>query len=152
MNIFYYDTPLGTITLGEKDSKICRLSFGQISIEGAEVRESDIIKKAYSQLCEYFEGERKLFDLPLLIEGSEFQKKVLNALLKVPYGTTASYKELAIAAGNEKASRAVGMANNRNHIAIIIPCHRIIGSNGKLVGYAAGLEIKEKLLTLETLN
>ncbi|MGM9530715.1 methylated-DNA--[protein]-cysteine S-methyltransferase, partial [Intestinibacter sp.] len=113
------------------------------------IQESDLTKKAYVQLKEYIEGQRKQFDLPLTPNGTEFQRKVWNALTKIPYGETRSYKDIAIAVGNEKASRAVGMANNKNPIPIIIPCHRIVGSNKKLVGYAGGLDLKEKLLSLE---
>ena len=96
------------------------------------------------------DGKRKSFDLPLKPEGTEFQKKVWNALLDIPYGETRSYKDIAVAIGNPKACRAVGMANNRNPISIIIPCHRVIGANGSLVGYGGGLPIKIELLNLET--
>lgn len=92
------------------------------------------------------------FDLPLDARGTEFQKKVWNELLRIPYGETKSYKDIAVAIGNEKACRAIGMANNKNPIPIIIPCHRVIGSNGKLVGYAGGLNVKEKLLNIEKID
>ena len=111
--------------------------------------ESNDIQK---QLTEYENGIRKSFDLPLHLKGTEFQKKVWTNLLTIPYGETASYKKIAILSGNEKASRAVGMANNRNPIPIIIPCHRVVGSTGKMVGYGGGLEIKEYLLKLEENN
>ncbi|WXR61045.1 methylated-DNA--[protein]-cysteine S-methyltransferase [Peptostreptococcaceae bacterium AGR-M142] len=101
------------------------------------------------QLIEYFNKERKTFDIKLNLKGSEFQKKVWNELLNIPYGTVCTYKDIATKIGNEKASRAVGMANNKNTIPIIIPCHRVIGSNKKLVGYAYGLDMKEKLINLE---
>lgn len=113
------------------------------------IKESSLIKNAYRQLVEYFNKQRKTFDLPLAPEGTEFQMKVWKALSDIPYGKTRSYKEIAIAIGNPKAVRAVGMANNKNPIPIIIPCHRVIGSDGKLVGYGGGLEIKEYLLKLE---
>lgn len=106
----------------------------------------------YDQLQEYFFGKRKTFDLPLAIEGTEFQIKVWKALSEIPYGTTCSYKDIAIKIGNCKASRAVGMANNKNPIPIIVPCHRVIGASGKLVGYAGGLNIKQKLLNVENAN
>ncbi len=103
----------------------------------------------FNQLKEYFAGTRKKFDVPLNIEGTEFQKKVWNELIKIPYGKTISYKTLSEKLGDVKAIRAVGKANGKNPIAIIIPCHRVIGANGKLTGYASGLHIKEKLLLLE---
>ena len=103
----------------------------------------------FSQLEEYFAGTRKKFDVPLDLEGTDFQKKVWEELKKIPYGKTISYKTLAEKLGDVKSIRAVGKANGQNPIAIIIPCHRVIGSNGSLTGYAGGLDIKEKLLHLE---
>ena len=103
----------------------------------------------YPQLKQYFIGERKHFDLPLEIEGTEFQKRVWNELLKIPYGKTISYKELAIRLGDEKVIRAAASANGSNPLPIVIPCHRVIGSDGSLVGYGGGVKIKEKLLILE---
>ena len=101
------------------------------------------------QLTDYFKGERKVFNLPLEITGTEFQKKVWNELLKIPYGETISYKELAIRLEDEKVIRAAAHANGVNPLPIVIPCHRVIGSNGSLVGYGGGLHIKAKLLQLE---
>jgi methylated-DNA-[protein]-cysteine S-methyltransferase len=103
----------------------------------------------FDQLNEYFARTRKEFDIPLNIEGTNFQKKVWNELQKIPYGKTISYKTLSEKLGDVKAIRAVGKANGQNPVAIIIPCHRVIGANGNLVGYAGGLDIKEKLLHLE---
>jgi methylated-DNA-[protein]-cysteine S-methyltransferase len=103
----------------------------------------------YSQLKEYFKGKRKEFDLPLEIEGTDFHKKVWNELLKIPYGKTISYKELAIRLGHEKVIRAAAKANGANPLPIVIPCHRVIGSDSSLVGYGGGLKIKEKLLSIE---
>jgi len=100
-------------------------------------------------LKEYFNSDRKEFDLPLEIEGTEFYKKVWNELLKIPYGKIISYKELAIRLGDEKVIRAAAKANGANPLPIVIPCHRVIGSDGSLVGYGGGLKIKEQLLTLE---
>ena len=108
-----------------------------------------MIKEASRQLNEYFNGERKVFDLPLDLTGTSFQTKVWQELLKIPYGETKSYKDVAIAINNPKACRAVGMANNKNRIMVVVPCHRIIGSNKKLVGYVGGLKLKEQLLNLE---
>ena len=110
---------------------------------------SVVIEETIKQLQEYFASERKAFDIPLFTVGTEFQKSVWEGLLKIPYGATASYLELSKNIGNEKAVRAVASANGANAIGIIIPCHRIIGSNGDLVGYAGGLPAKKKLLELE---
>ena len=101
------------------------------------------------QLDEYFDGRRKFFDIPFEIEGTGFQRQVWAALSQIPYGEVVSYKDVAIMLGKPKASRAVGSANNKNPITIIVPCHRVIGANGKLVGYAGGLEMKQGLISLE---
>lgn len=111
--------------------------------------ETALIKEAARQLNEYFKGERKIFNLPLDLSGTSFQIKVWQELLKIPYGKTVSYKNIAVAINNSKACQAVGMANNKNRIMIVVPCHRVIGSNKKLVGYAGGLKLKEYLLDLE---
>lgn len=103
----------------------------------------------FTQLEEYFNRKRKVFNIPLDIEGTDFQKKVWNELLNIPYGKTISYKQLSKRLGNPKLLRAVGKANSTNPVAVVIPCHRVINSNGDLGGYAGGLEIKEKLLELE---
>ena len=108
-----------------------------------------MIEDAKQQLDAYFSGERKVFDIPLLMVGTDFQKSVWHALLEIPYGETASYLEQAKHIGRGKAVRAVASANGANAISIFIPCHRIIGSNGTLTGYAGGLETKQKLLELE---
>ena len=110
---------------------------------------SEIIEETKSQLNQYFEAKRTEFDIPLLFVGSDFQKTVWNALLKIPYGKTDTYLGLSRKIGNEKAIRAVAAANGANAIAIMVPCHRVIGSNGKLVGYAGGLTAKKKLLNIE---
>ena len=112
-------------------------------------KESAFIKKAAGQLGDYFAGKRKEFDLPLSFTGTDFQKKVWDALMTIPYGETRSYGQIAARTGNPKAARAVGMANNRNPISIICPCHRVIGSSGHLTGYGGGLDKKAFLLTLE---
>ena len=111
--------------------------------------ETVLIKRAADQLNEYFAGERDCFDFPILPSGTAFQKRVWDAVSAIPYGETRTYKEIAIQTGNHLAARAVGMANNRNPIAIVIPCHRVIGHNGSLVGYGGGLEVKRYLLDLE---
>ncbi|MBL4585946.1 MAG: methylated-DNA--[protein]-cysteine S-methyltransferase, partial [Flavobacteriales bacterium] len=112
-------------------------------------QESKILKNVKVQLTEYFNGERTEFDIPLLFVGSNFQKSVWNALLQIPFGKTQTYLGLSRILKNEKAIRAVASANGANAISILVPCHRIIGSNGDLVGYAGGLEAKKRLLSLE---
>ena len=157
-NIYFYETntPIGKIGIAttENDSHITDLTwesdFENLKKENDfQIFETELIKQAKKQLFEYFERKRKIFDLPLLKEGTPFQISVWNALEKIPYGKTRSYKDIAIAIDNPKAVRAVGMANNRNKIAIFIPCHRVIGADGKLVGYGGGLHIKRFLLELE---
>ena len=144
---YTYDTVLGSVTFVEEDGALLAISTHR-TFEGIE-QETPLIKEAYRQLSEYLKGERKGFDLPLLIKGTTFQQQVWKALLEIPYGETRSYKQIAVAIGNPKAVRAVGMANNRNPLLIVVPCHRVIGADGKLVGYGAGIEKKEFLLRLE---
>jgi len=122
---------------------------GHYSENKGEKRESELIRRMYKQFVEYLDGKRKVFDLPLLLKGTDFQKQVWQALRDIPYGETRSYKQIAVAIGNPKAVRAVGMANNRNPLLIVVPCHRVIGTDGKMVGYAAGVDKKEFLLRLE---
>ena len=147
MKKFSYNTPIGKIFITEKDNKICAVSLAD-KIE-CETKETPLIKETYEQLTEYFDKKRKTFELSLLLEGTEFQKKVWHALIEIPYGETMTYKQIAAKIGNSSAQRAVGMANHNNKIMIIIPCHRVIGSNGKLTGYAGGLDVKQYLLKLE---
>lgn len=162
INIQYYKTPLTEFIIGSFEDKLCLLDYRyrkkrdevdnriQKKLNANYVEQtSDIIEKCKKQLDEYFNMERKEFDLPLLLAGSDFQKSVWEALLKIPYGKTVSYLELSKEIGNEKAVRAVANANGANCISIIIPCHRIIGSDGSLTGYAGGLPLKKKLLELE---
>ena len=146
---YSYDTVIGKIYIAEKDNCICNVSFGTLNYKG---KETYLIKKTYSQLKEYFAGNRKIFDIPISANGTEFQIKVWEELQKIPYGKIRTYKEIAENIGNKNASRAVGMANNKNPIAIIIPCHRVIGSNGDLTGYAGGIKLKQYLLNLEKQN
>ena len=150
-SIFHYNTEIGKIGIEENGIAITKIFFINEDLQEdiAGKNETELIKEAMRQLNEYFQGKRSLFDLPLEPKGTEFQKKVWNALKEIPFGETKSYGEIAKIIGNEKAARAVGMANNKNPIPIIIPCHRVIGANGKLVGYAGGLNIKEKLLKIE---
>lgn len=148
--IFFYDSPLGQIGIGADEVGITDIYFVQSEKERLrERKETPLIKEAGKQLAEYFSGERKEFNFPLHMKGTKFQVSVWEALLNIPYGETRSYKDIAIAVGNEKACRAVGLANNKNPIVIAVPCHRVIGANGTLVGYGGGLHIKENLLQLE---
>lgn len=149
INYFCYDTEIGRIKISEKDEKIIGLVFSDYKKENEIEKETELIKKAYTQLEEYLSGKRTEFDIEIEMIGTEFQKKVWKELLNIPYGETRSYKDIAIAIGNEKACRAVGNANNKNPIAIIVPCHRVVGSDGSMTGYAGGLNIKEKLLKIE---
>ncbi|GHU43789.1 hypothetical protein FACS1894111_09970 [Clostridia bacterium] len=119
---------------------------------GQQREDSVVLENTVKQLNEYFNGKRKIFDLPLAPKGTEFQQRVWKVLTMIPYGETKAYSEVAALAGNPKASRAVGMANNKNPIAIVIPCHRVIGKNKTLVGYGGGLDKKEYLLKLESEN
>jgi methylated-DNA-[protein]-cysteine S-methyltransferase len=150
-NVFYYETKLGTIGIAEANGKITHLFFESEKFPEKEYekKETPILAEAGRQLKEYFAGKRRDFDLPLAPAGTEFMLRVWKALQEIPYGETRSYKDIAAMAGNSKACRAVGMANNRNPISIIIPCHRVIGANGDLVGYGGGLDKKVFLLDLE---
>lgn len=141
-------SPIGTLTLTEENESITGLCFGGSTANDA----SSVLDAAEAQLCEYFAGARKSFDLPLAPAGTPFQRAVWDALCAIPYGETRTYAQIAAAVGKPKACRAVGLANNRNPIAIFIPCHRVIGADGRLTGYAGGLEIKKTLLALETAN
>lgn len=148
--IFYYEMTIGKIKIVEYENSIVELAISMDRSEDhVEVVETDLIKKTAKQLREYLEGNRKVFSVPMNPIGTTFQKKVWNILQRIPYGETWSYKQVAEAIGNPKACRAVGMANNKNPIMIMIPCHRVIGTNGKLIGYAGGLGVKEVLLGLE---
>lgn len=144
-----FQTPLGQVSISEQDGAIAELFFAKDAPESVGGQATPLLKEAEKQLLGYLEGTRKTFDLPLAAEGTEFQKTVWEALCSIPYGETRSYKQVAEMIGQPNASRAVGKANNKNPILILTPCHRVLGSDGKLVGYAAGLDIKKKLLELE---
>jgi methylated-DNA-[protein]-cysteine S-methyltransferase len=165
INIQYYKTKIGELILGSFNEKLCLLDFKYRRMRttvdnrikkglNAEFVEQDdkILKKIRVQLNEYLSGNRIEFDIPILMVGTEFQKNVWDALVKVPYGSTSTYLQLAKNINREKAVRAVANANGANSIGLIVPCHRIIGSNGKLVGYGGGLSIKKRLLKLEQSN
>jgi methylated-DNA-[protein]-cysteine S-methyltransferase len=162
INIQQLKTPCGELILGSHNKQLClcdwRSRKKRDSIDSrlknelmAEFIEKDdlLLLETRRQLKEYFHHQRQIFDIPLLMVGTTFQKKVWNQLLKIPFGTTSSYQQLAQDISNKNAVRAVANANAANAISIIIPCHRAIGSNGKLTGYAGGLRAKAALLSLE---
>ena len=144
----YYSSPIGTLEIKGNDDGLCSLEFMEETIDPTEkVHES--IKEVVYQLDEYFTGIRKEFGLKLNPEGTEFQKKVWKELIEIPFGKTWSYLDIALKLGDKNATRAVGNSNGKNPIAIVVPCHRVIGSTGKLTGYAGGLWRKEWLLKHE---
>lgn len=155
MNKFYttYTSPLGVMTLQANDDGMLGAWFETQTTQpenlGEYVEDHPILGDVITQLDEYFSGQRKIFNIPLSANGTEFQIKVWQALTTIPYGQTWSYQDLANAIGNPKAVRAVGLANGKNPVSIVVPCHRVIGKNGKLTGYAGGVERKAQLLELE---
>ena len=150
MKIIFYRTDMGIFKIAEDGIGITELEIVDEKLtQGVDTAETPLLKEAVEQLEEYLSGERESFDLPLNPKGTEFQKKVWNVLKTIPYGETRSYKQVAEAVGKPAAARAVGMANNRNPIMIVVPCHRVIGANGDLVGYGGGLDLKARLLKLE---
>lgn len=146
-----YESPIGVIEIIGTDEAICSIMFSERdkSVNLIQGETPKVLKDCLDQLDEYFKGELIEFTFPYLVEGTDFQKTVWNALKRIPNAETASYKDIAVSIGNEKAIRAVGSANGKNKLSIVIPCHRIIGSNGKLTGYAGGLWRKEWLLQHE---
>lgn len=151
-SLFFYETELGTIGIAEDGTAITRVAFGRWTPGKDETEgETPLLAKAAAQLREYLSGKRRAFELPLAAQGTEFQRRVWQALTQIPYGETRSYKDIAVRVGNPKGSRAIGMANHCNPIAIIVPCHRVIGAKGAMVGYASGVDIKQRLLELESL-
>lgn len=143
------DSPLGELTLLEENEALCGLRFGADCPKLAELSVTPLLLEVQKQLQAYFDKRLFAFDLPLVFHGTPFQERVWNELLKIKYGVTISYQALATRVGNVKACRAVGLANNRNPISIIVPCHRVVGKSGALTGYAGGLHIKQYLLSLE---
>ncbi|MDR1459196.1 MAG: methylated-DNA--[protein]-cysteine S-methyltransferase [Bacteroidales bacterium] len=146
-----YQTPFGSIWIAEENHSIVRIKY-KIGNSNMAKKETELIQETYKELGEYFSGKRKTFDVPIQLIGTPFQKRVWSALQTIPYGEVWSYKQLAEAVDLPKGFRAVGMANNQNPISIIVPCHRVIGIDGNLVGYAGGLDIKRKLLEIEQNN
>ena len=145
--VHYYNSPVGELIIRSINESLTHVNFNKEEKEVEKI--TPVIIQAIAQLDEYFNGTRKYFDLPLTPEGTPFQKQVWEALQEIPYGKTISYSQLAIQLGNLKTIRAVGLANGQNPIAIIIPCHRVIGKDGSLVGYGGGLENKVWLLRHE---
>lgn len=149
-SIFFYRTDIGEVGIAADETGVTHLCLKQAgNLPDAVIREPRLISEAARQLQEYLKGGLKHFDLPLAPAGSDFMRRVWASLQTIPYGETWSYKKLAESIGNPKAARAVGQASRRNPIPIFIPCHRVIGSNGRLIGYGGGLEIKARLLLLE---
>jgi len=150
INTFFCPTIIGQIGIAENGSAITHLYLpGDTIPPEANIVQTDLLSEAAGQLEAYFSGNLKEFDLPLAPSGTPFMLKVWKSLVEIPYAETRSYSEIAAAVGNPRACRAVGQANNRNPIPIIIPCHRVIGANGKLIGYGGGLHAKAYLLNLE---
>ncbi|TDF97246.1 methylated-DNA--[protein]-cysteine S-methyltransferase [Paenibacillus piri] len=158
------DSPIGPLVLGAADGKLCRVEFGTWAAAAPKLQkwserwlqtglwrpeETGALAEAADQLRHYFAGRRTGFELPLDMRGTAFQQKVWQALCRIPYGAVCSYKDIGEAIGSAKAVRAVGGANNRNPIPVIVPCHRVIGAGGALVGYGGGLDVKTRLLRLE---
>jgi methylated-DNA-[protein]-cysteine S-methyltransferase len=152
---FYYNSPVGILTIKTTDEMVTEVTFAETEKRKNNIAASageplnPLTKKCVDQLDEYFAGRSLSFDLPLAQEGTTFQQSVWSALLNIPYGRTVSYLHLSKTLGNVKAIRAVGTANGKNNIAIIVPCHRVIGSNGSLVGYGGDLWRKQWLLDHE---
>jgi len=163
INIYYYKTKIGELILGSYKQQLCILDFRyrkmrktvdnriKKGLNASFIEQDDrVLQQTRKELDEYLNREREVFEVPLLMVGTDFQKEVWSALINVPYGTTSTYLQLAKDINNKKAVRAVANANGANSIAVIIPCHRIIGSNGELVGYGGGLATKKRLLKLES--
>lgn len=142
-----YSFPLGYLKIGYDGDTV--ISLGRTDDTDDKGVKTELTDAVHTQILEYFQGVRRAFDFPYELRGTDFQKKVWNELCKIKYGETRTYKEIAEAIGNPNACRAVGNANNKNPVAIAVPCHRVIGAGGKLVGYAGGLDMKEALLALE---
>lgn len=152
MNHYVYAMPQGRMTIVDSEGAVVRIGFGVLDVEGSALSPTALTNEAATQLMEYFAGKRRTFSLPLAPKGTPFQKEVWQALSSIPYGQTRSYADIAAQVGRPKAFRAVGMANNRNPIPIVIPCHRVVGSSGDMVGYAYGTKIKRYLLELEGID
>lgn len=149
-SVLFMNSPIGVLTLVEENGALKELRFAQHAEPGERLEATPLLIKAERELTEYFGGKRRAFTVPMDPDGTPFQQAVWKVLKEIPYGETMTYGEVARRVGNPKASRAVGMANHRNPLAILYPCHRVIGANHKLIGYGGGLSVKEFLLALET--
>lgn len=164
VNRYFYPSPVGLLLLEEENGAITKLQLreaaGEVPVPGnaqrerlakynQDLRETKLLQSAWQQLQEYFHGERREFDLPLCLKGTEFRRRVWAALRTIPYGEVRSYGQMAAMIGNPNASRAVGGANHHNPIMIIVPCHRVVGADGSLTGFGGGLPVKRYLLELE---
>lgn len=148
-NSFVFLSEIGLLTLTAENDSIIRLDFGKKEYSDSEYEKSPLITAGIEEINAYLGGRLREFSVPYRLIGTDFQIKALNAVAAIPYGETRSYGDIAKTIGSPKACRAVGSANNRNPLPIFIPCHRVVGSNGSLVGYAGGLKVKEKLLAIE---
>jgi len=146
------DSPVGKLLLMEEDGALIKLSFRAEYRAEAEVKKTDVLKQAERELREYFNGARKRFTVPLKFSGTPFQIAVWEALLRIPYGEVRSYRQIAEMTGSKKAYRAVGQAVHNNPVVIMIPCHRVIASDGSIGGFAEGIELKMKLLSYENVK
>ena len=142
----YFKSEIGIIKIGVSGGAVCEIGIADCLGESAP---SALADRAFKEISEYLNGKRKAFDFPIAPKGSDFQKKVWSALREIPYGKTKTYGEIAADIGSSKAARAVGNACNKNPLLLAIPCHRVLGANGSLTGFAAGIEIKKHLLLLE---
>ncbi len=159
--LYFYDSDFGRFGLAEQNDALTDLFFADCPLSGsllkrrqqiiatAEEQQTPLLREAGAQLQAYLAGHLRQFSLPLAPQGTSFRQQVWQELLAIPYGQTRSYGQIATDIGNARAARAVGSANHHNPIAIIIPCHRVVGANGRLTGYAGGLSLKERLLLLE---
>lgn len=152
-NNYMFKSPIGVLKISEENDRITGLDLQRkntdIVVTQRHLQHTDLLYEAYKQLNEYFAGRRREFELPLCFHGTTFQQAVWRELQRIPYGETRSYADIAIGIGNPKAVRAIGQANHRNPIMIIVPCHRVINKNGTLGGFGGGLEVKKFLLDLE---
>lgn len=148
--VFYYQTELGVIGIEENGTALTKVYFGEGKLQDeADLRETALLQEAGRQVKAYLAGVRNDFTLPLAPQGTDFQQRVWAALQEIPYGETRTYGELAVQVGCPQGARAVGLANNKNPLLLFIPCHRVVGATGKMVGYAGGIAAKEYLLKLE---
>ncbi len=146
VNYCFYNSEIGIIKIGVSDGAVCEIGIADCPSESTP---SALADRAFEEISEYLNGKRKAFDFPIAPKGTDFQRKVWSALREIPYGETKTYGEIAADIGSPKAARAVGNACNKNPLLLAVPCHRVLGANGSLTGFAAGIEVKERLLLLE---